>query len=164
MSYLKHCNIVDRIGDLPTDILPKVKDYLQVDFNDQDALILNLIKQAISYIERYASRIIWRADCISYYTNQNERISLFYNDNIVLTGDSADKYEVKGDEIITKDEDVELTHQSGYTIANLPDWALSAICTNVAFRYEKRGDDFPNNLVDIHTKEFLRPFVKWSML
>lgn len=162
MSYLNRCDLISRVGDLPTDLLPKVKDYLQVDFVDDDTLILELIKQAIAYVERYSNRAIWRAEYESYYTNETDNVRLFFADKISLTGDSDDKYTVvQGNTIKTSDKEVSITHESGYTISDLPEWALTAICTNVAFRYEKRGDDFPNMHIDIHTKEFLKPFVDW---
>lgn len=164
MAYLQSIQI-DRVTPETLPIsLQEVKDYLRVDFSDDDSLIELCIRAAIDSIERYSGRILQKSGCKAYYfQNGGDKVALYYADNIELNTGST--YEVKGGAIYTEDTDIEIEYTAGYENDALPFWAKQAILSNVAYRYENRGDvGMSATQIDNNTKDILAPHVKWSMI
>ena len=160
MAFLQYLEINRNTSTLPIPLV-EVKDYLKVDYYDEDNVIRMLIWAAVQGVERYTGRIIVPAECKAIYTQQGgDLVKLYYSDNIALVTGSS--YVVDGDMIRTSDEYVSIEYTAGYS--EIPQWAKSAILANIAFRYEHRGDEVMEDKIDPLTKSILKPFVKWALL
>lgn len=164
MSRLLDISITPLPGAIEPVTLEEAKVYLRVDFDDDDAVITRMIRSSVQRLQKYSGRVFTRSNCSAYYRQEcgGDRILLAYNDNISLTtGDYVDK--LKGGTLIeTTDTDVEIDYEAGYTV--IPDWITTAVLQDVAWMYENRGDVTQQGKINPEVREFLRPFVKWSLL
>lgn len=143
-----------------------VKSYCRVDFCEDDKLFARLIAASRQRIERYTGRVFLLSNCEAIYEQEGcgDRILLSFSDNIKLEDDSIYNDKIVGDSFIkTTDHIVKLKYTAGYEI--MPDWIKQAVLMDVAYMYENRGDmSISRGLINSETKEFLMPYVKWSLL
>lgn len=165
MSRLISKKVTLKSNDLPVN-LADVKEYLRVDFDDDDALIEALIRSSVDYLHEYLRRVIVPSSVEAWYKQEcgGDQIALSFSDNIVLTGDALTAYGTSlfGDTILkTEETEVHLTYDAG--IETIPDWFKTAIMINVAWRYDNRGDVAAGK-IDPETMNYLKPYVNWSFL
>lgn len=163
MSRLLEISITPLVGAIEPVTLEEAKVYLRVDFDDDDAVIARMIKSSVQRLQKYSGRVFTRSQCHAVYAQEpgGDRILLAYNDNITITGDYADC--MIGTTVIkTTDTEVEIDYEAGYTV--IPDWITTAVLQDVAWMYENRGDMAQQGKINPEVREYLKPFVKWSML
>lgn len=164
MAYLQDISINRIAPDSPPVPLQAAKNYMRVDYDDDDVLITSMIWAAVDFIEQYTGRLLARSTCKAfYYQSGGDKVVLYYADNIVL--DPGSEYTVKGGAICTEDREVEIEYTAGYENCDLPSWAKQAILANVAYRYTNRGDvAIDYSKIDNETKSILKPHVRWSLI
>lgn len=129
--------------------LQEVKDYLRVDFNDDDTLINSLITSARSKCEKVLGLVLVDTTVKALYKNDGTMIELFYGpikngqDGLPTITGLNDGDSIKGWDgnvwIESIAEELNLTYESGWN--TVPEWAKLAIKQQVAYNYENRGDD-----------------------
>lgn len=151
--------------------LQEVKDYLRVDFNDDDTLITSLITSSRSKCEKVLGLVLVDTTVNALYKNNGDLIELFYGpikndeDGPIIDGvPSGDS--VKGWDgniwIESTAKELNLTYQSGWD--KVPDWAKLAILKQIAWDYESRGDNKIQYVAQVNqpiapeTLEVLNPY------
>jgi len=145
----------------------EAKDYCRVDFADDDALFARLIAASRLSLQEYSGRVFIAANCTAVYAQEGcgDRVALSYSDNIVLPNDSPYYGQLIGDSYLkTTDHEVNLTYTAGYTASNVREWMRMAVLMDVAYKYENRGDVAVSASICQEAKEYLKPFVNWSLL
>jgi hypothetical protein len=147
--------------------LQEAKDYCRVDFNDDDNLFTRLIASSRLSLQQYTGRVFLAANCTAMYAQEGcgDRVALYFSDNMVLPEDDAYTGLLIGDSYLeTTDSKVSLTYTAGYAAASVPEWMKHAVLMDVAYKYENRGDVAVSSSICTEVKEYLKPFVKWSLI
>lgn len=143
------------------------KEYCRVDFTEDDSLFQQLIASSRERLQRYTCRVFLKSNCVAIYAQEcgGDRILLSYSDSIVLDGSSPYTGLLLGESIIkTEDQEVVLEYEAGYVPGSIPEWMQQAVLIDVAYRYENRGDIGATSGINEELKEYLKPFVNWSLL
>lgn len=141
---------LDQAGATEPVALQDVKDYMKIDFIDDDDLITALIMSARTQIERYLGFVLVDTSVTAVYRQNcgGNGLELFYGPILDESGVPAitglpDDAEVIGEGVSvwvkTCVEEVKLTYDSGWDA--VPNWAKLSIKMLVAFWYEHRGDE-----------------------
>jgi len=158
--------IIDVSPDVVT--VQEAKEYCRVDFADDDNLFERLIASSRQRLQEYTGRVFLEADCEAVYAQEGcgDRVSLYFSDAIQLPDDSPYKDSLIGDNYIdTTDHNVKLTYTAGYPAESVPEWMKLAVLMDVAYRYENRGDVAVSmSGINAEVREFLKPYVKWSLI
>lgn len=148
--------------------IQEAKEYCRVDFDDDDGLFARLIASSRLRLQEYTGRVFLAANCEAVYAQEGcgDRIALCYSDNIDLTDESPYFGLLIGENYLkTTDHEVNLTYTAGYAAANVPEWMKLAVLMDVAYRYENRGDvASAMSGINAEVREFLKPYVKWSLI
>lgn len=171
MSSLIEITIKPQANVVDVVTVQEAKDYCRVDFNSDDTLFEQLIASSRQRLEKYCGRVFLRSDCKAVYTQRGcgDRVLLAYSDNILLPDESAYKDKLVGESYIdTEDKLVLLEYEAGYEVddeSKMPDWIKTAVLMDVAYRYENRGDvGTAASQINTEVKEYLTPYVKWSLI
>ena|SRR5699024_4436382 len=130
----------------------EVKDYMKIDYPDEDDLIESLISTARSKCEKIAGLCMIKSEVNAFYLNGGDKVELFYsnilkdvNDEYIINGD----YDIIGEGykkwIKTSDSEIGVSYTSGFEV--VPEWVKTAIKEQVAWDYENRGDGMAKGLV-----------------
>jgi|SRR5690625_577745 len=132
----------------------EVKDYMKIDYPDEDDLIESLISSARSKCEKIAGLCMIKSEVQGFYLNGGDKVELFYS-NILKDNDG--KYIIDGDyDIIgdgdkkwikTTEKELGLTYTSGFDV--VPEWVKTAVMSQVAWEYENRGDGIDPNILKV---------------
>src|SRR5699024_4299982 len=108
------------------------KDYLKIDFSDEDTLIESLITSARQKCERLLGLCIVESEISSLYENDGDMVELAYSN---IKKDTTGNYIVNGDYTLsgsdlqkwikTSDKEIDITYTSGFDI--IPQWAKLGI-------------------------------------
>jgi uncharacterized phiE125 gp8 family phage protein len=153
-------NIMNNILDvnITTDLtiepllVKEAKDYLHIDFDNDDIFLSTLISSSRKALEKFTG-LSFGAKTIMVYVDLSEELEIPYGpvNSVTLvrkwTGDSSfdtiTDYVLKGSQFKRFDPGVcgeyEITYTAGYS--TLPEDLRLAILTEVAYRYENRGDE-----------------------
>lgn len=159
--------IVPESGFVDVVTVQEAKDYCRVDFDDDDALFARLIAASRMNLQEYSGRVFITSNCTAVYAQEGcgDRIALSFSDNIVLPDDSAYTGLLIGDSYLkTTDHEVSLTYTAGYEQNDVREWMRMAVFMDVAYKYENRGDVAVSSNMSQEVKDYLKPFVKWSLL
>src|SRR5699024_2940348 len=132
--------------------LEEVKDYLKIEYPDEDDLIESLISSGRSKCEKIAGLCFIKSEVEGFYLNGGDKVELFYSNilkdndgNYIIDGD----YDIVGDGnkkwILTNESSIGVAYTSGFDV--VPEWAKTAIKEQVAWDYENRGDGMAKGLV-----------------
>lgn len=133
--------------------LAEVKAYLRVDFNNEDALITQLIKQSIEWVEIYTQHRIYNREItlVTYL----EEVQLFDFPFVSVTS-AKDKINVAltytivdtGLLLFNTVEYKTIIYNAGYLLGTLPETLRLAIYKIVAFNFDNRlpTTEIPNEI------------------
>jgi hypothetical protein len=155
----------ESLADVVT--LQEAKDYCRVDFNEDNSLFARLIASSRLSLQEYTGRVFLAANCTAIYVQEGcgDRVALYFSDNIELPVGSTYTDLLIGDSYLeTTESKVSLTYTAGYTAASVPEWMKHAVLMDVAYKYENRGDVAVSSSICTEVKEYLKPFVKWSLI
>lgn len=137
--------------------LQEAKDYLRVDFTDEDTLITSLIISARQICEKYLGLCIVRSHVTALYKNGGDVVELAYGRIETDSGglpiisglDSNDGIKGNGNQIWIESSrpELELEYDSGFDSSAYPEWIKEAIYKQVAWDYIERGDNDKNTKV-----------------
>lgn len=166
MSRLLEVKISPIDSDIDVVSVLEAKKYCRIDFCDDDMMLSGLIAASRLKLERYACRVFLKSNCSAIYVQEGcgDRILLSYSDNIVLAAGGDYNDLIVGESYIdTTDKLVKLEYTAGYE--DMPEWIKQAVLMDVAYMYENRGDmSVGRGLINSETKEYLMPYVKWSLI
>lgn len=151
--------------------LAEAKEYLRIDFSDDDTLITSLITSARQKCEKILGLVLVDTTVKALYKNNGTIVELFYGpiksdeDGIPIITGFDDSDSIKGWDgnvwIESQQHELNLTYDSGWE--ETPDWAKNAILKQVAWDYENRGDSQQkfaagNELIAPETMAILTPY------
>src|SRR5690606_13167652 len=128
--------------------LSDMKEYLRIDFDDDDTLITSMITAARMACEKYLGMVLVDTTVKAYYKNGGDLIQLMYGPiketdgtPVITSGmETGDEITGNGNQVwLSCTGDRTLVYNSGWDSA--PDWARLAIMQQVAWNYEHRGDE-----------------------
>ena len=153
--FLKSVSVSPQTGITYVDQLPlqKVKDYLIVSHDDDDAMITGLIDSVCAALSDATKRPYIPSDIV-FYMEVNKADVLLPRLPIASittvskrTGSNtyedltSDQYEFLGDSLILEETGIMVvTYSGGYAIGELPNALEIAALAEIAYRYENRGD------------------------
>lgn len=128
--------------------LSDMKEYLRIDFDDDDTLITSMITTARMACEKYLGMVLVDTTVKAYYKNGGDLIQLMYGPiketdgmPVIISGAKTDdEITGNGNQVwLACTGDRTLTYDSGWS--DVPEWARLAIMQQVAWNYEHRGDE-----------------------
>lgn len=150
----------------------KTKDWIKVDFPNDDPIIEVLIKSARQKCEKILGLVLIDTTVNALYRNNGDLIELFYGpiktdeDGLPIIDGVPDGDSVKGWDgniwIESTAKELNLTYESGWD--EFPEWAKKAIWKQVAWDYRYRGDDEIQYVAQVNqpiapeTLEVLNPY------
>lgn len=146
--------------------LSDMKEYLRIDFEDDDMLITSMITAARMACEKYLGMVLVDTTVKAYYKNGGDLIQLMYGPiketdgtPVITSGTEV------GDEIVGNGNQVWLSCTGDRTLVyssgwgGVPEWARLAIMQQVAWNYENRGDESADpHRIAIDTARTLFPY------
>ena len=168
MSRLISISLKPATGATEPVLLQEAKDYLRVDFSDDDDLITAMITAARAKCERLLGMVLIDTDITAVYRQNcgGDELELFYGpvkedsgapaidglpDGAKVTGQDCDVW------VSTSESEVKLTYTSGWD--QVPEWAVLAVKSQVAWDYEHRGDEAAASIAP-ETRSILASFRK----
>lgn len=130
--------------------LEQAKDFLRIDFPDDDAVISRLITASRQRCEKYLGLCLVETEVKALYRNGGTMVELAYGpietdtDGLpIISGDDGQITGVKGfgNQIWIETDACELSLSYTSKFDPVPDWAIDAILNDVAYFYEHRGDE-----------------------
>jgi len=136
--------------------LQEAKDYLRVDFGDEDRLITSLIVSARQMCEKYLGLCIVRSHVSALYKNGGGLVELAYgpietdSGGLPIISGISDNDGIKGIGnqiwIESARPELNLEYDSGFDQTAYPEWVKEAIYKQVAWDYMERGDNSVKNV------------------
>ena len=140
----------------------EAKDHCNCDVDTFDALFTGWIAAARMALQVFTNQAFLPSNVTYYVENDGFHgwyAALPYANNAVLTGDSATKYELKGERVYTTDPDMSLT----YTAGTAPEqWMKQSALMYVADLYENRGEG-QNTKIGEAAKQYCKGFINHGM-
>ena len=130
--------------------LSEAKEYLKIDFSEDDTLISSLIVSSRRKCEQMLGLCLVETKVKALYKNGGDLVELAYGpittdvDGLPIIDGLSEGVEIKGDGnqiwVSTTEKELNLSYTS--KMDPMPDWAKQAILNDVAFFYESRGDRY----------------------
>ena len=146
--------------------LQEVKDYLKIDFSDEDTLIESLITSARQKCERLLGLCLVDTEVNALYQSGGTMIELGYSNiksdgsgGYVINGlDSNDTLRGAGVQkwVKTDKKELEISYTSGFD--KMPQWAKTGVLKQIAWDYENRGDELEYDKIAPETMAVLNPY------
>ena len=149
MSRLISVQLKPKDGFTEPVSLQEAKDWMRIDFSDDDSVITSQITASRQKCEKYLGLCLVETEVKALYKNSGgDLIELAYGpietdgDGLPVIDGIPDGAEIKGfgNQIWISSTDGELTLSYTSKFDPIPDWAKDAILNDVAYFYENRGD------------------------
>lgn len=131
------------------DVIPlaSAKDWLRVDFNDEDAKITELIKTAVEWVEKYTGKYLWRRN-ITYKVQPQDRCNRYVVISaapdlaiVSVNGITTDLPELNGDRLPIDLAAQTIVYAAGYEgVDDIPAPIITAAKKFMALQYEEAID------------------------
>ncbi len=157
--------------------LSDLKDWLIVTHDEDDAVIATMRDSVMEEISVLSKRPLIPSTVFFIMEVNNSTIKLprlpFINsleiskrvDKNTYEAIAIDRYEVIGDEVIVEDRGVmQIQYEGGYAINELPQALLLAVYSEVAYRYDNRGDKKISEGLCEAANQYIQNFVVTSYL
>lgn len=131
------------------DVIPlaSAKDWLRVDFNDEDAKITELIKTAVEWVEKYTGKYLWRRN-ITYKVQPQDRCNRYAVISaapdlaiVSVNGITTDLPSLNGDRLPIELTAQTIVYAAGYEpVTDIPSPIITAAKKFMALQYEEAID------------------------
>lgn len=165
MSRLISVKITEVDGVEEPVSLEELKNWMKIepDESEDDELIAELGKSSRKRIERFVGLVLVDSHIKATYlqgglgANRGDCVEISYGP---VTEESMDNNNFDGSPMMpylfTTDSKMVLEYDSSWGLEGAPEWAKTAIKTEVAYRYENRGDNVSGSTSGVYVSDSAR--------